>query len=149
MPRIQSTMAARRPQASRRKRARTTVLVAPAYLEPLRSLLNDTGWEIEVAANAAEVRNALAGSDQMVLVLGADLPDADGFELCETLKSVSNGATPQVIMVTDQNEADQQLRAFKAGADEILTMPISRYQLVLRIRAQIRITQLAAGASYR
>jgi two-component system OmpR family response regulator len=126
---------------------RHPVMVAPAYLEPLRSLLSDMSWEIEVARSSSAIREALSDGRPRVLVLGADLPDGDGFEFCESLKREGNHHSTRIIMVTHQNEDDQQLRAFKAGADEILTMPISRYQLVLRVQAQLLICSLGNGAS--
>jgi putative two-component system response regulator len=121
------------------------VLVAPSYLESLRSLLGDMGWEIEVATSAEDLKLALAENPPQVLILGADLPEADGFELCQTLKRQADRHEPRVIMVTDQHDSDQQLRAFQAGADEILTMPISRVQLVLRVQAQLLISRLSAA----
>jgi DNA-binding response OmpR family regulator len=121
------------------------VLVAPSYLESLRSLLSDMGWEIQVASSVEDLKMALAENPPQVLILGADLPEADGFELCESLKRSADTCDPRVIMVTDHHDSDQQMRAFEAGADEILTMPISRVQLVLRVQAQLLISRLSAA----
>ncbi len=70
-----------------------------------------------------------------VLILDALMPDVDGFEVCEVLRSRGPNRTTPVAFVTGLVDSDTYEDAIQAGADEILAKPINRSSLLLRVRS--------------
>jgi DNA-binding response OmpR family regulator len=67
------------------------------------------------------------------------MPQMDGFEVCQTLKNDPNTQFVPVVMVTALKERDDKLRGIEVGADDFLTKPIDRVELLTRIKSLIRV----------
>jgi two-component system, cell cycle response regulator len=74
-----------------------------------------------------------------IVLLDVMMPDMDGFEVCQRLKS--NPATHHipVIMVTALDQPRDRLRGLQAGADDFLTKPVSDVMLIARVRSLARL----------
>jgi DNA-binding response OmpR family regulator len=68
-------------------------------------------------------------------VLDVNLPDIDGFSLCQAMRTV---ADIPVILLTVRNHEEDILRGFEVGADDYMSKPFSPRQLVARARAVLR-----------
>lgn len=98
--------------------------------EEAASILRACGFEVAVAGDAAAVRAALDARKPDVLVLDADMADADGVSLLERLKAgASPGAIP-TIAVSAGASRDEPLTAYQRGADYHLAKPYTRRQLL-------------------
>lgn len=71
-----------------------------------------------------------------VIVLDVQLPDTDGFLLCERIRS--SGIFTPVIMLTVRARPEDRVRGLEAGADDYLTKPFELAELLARVRAQLR-----------
>jgi DNA-binding response OmpR family regulator len=109
---------------------KTGVLVA-TYLERegFRTSLSHDGREaLEMARNEAP----------LLVILDLMLPGADGWEVCQSLRRVSD--VPILILSARQEELDRIL-GFTLGADDYLMKPFSPRELVARVKAILRRTR--------
>src|SRR5437868_1319458 len=74
--------------------------------------------------------------DYDIIVLDLNLPDISGFEVVRSLR-VSKVKTP-ILILTGLVTIEEKVRAFGFGADDYLTKPFSRNELVARIHALVR-----------
>ncbi|MGL5808895.1 MAG: response regulator transcription factor [Nocardioides sp.] len=107
--------------------------------EPLRELLEAAltheGYQVtDVATGRAGLESAADRTIDLV-VLDVNLPDLDGFELCQRLRRDGN-EVPVVFLTARDARAD--LRTGLADGDDYLTKPFSLEELVLRIEAVLR-----------
>jgi DNA-binding response OmpR family regulator len=120
---------------------RPLVIVAPAYLSLLRSLLVDVECDVEIGLDGPHVLDLVRQRHPGLLPLGADTPGIDGFSVCKLVKSAPATRLP-VLIVTSRASSDDQQRALDAGADDVLTKPISHVELLTRVRSHLRLKLL-------
>jgi two-component system response regulator MprA len=106
----------------------------------LRSLvsrgLREEGFGVTTAASASELMRQIGDSDPDALVIDIGLPDADGRDVVQALRTHGVGAP--VIFLTARDELPDRLAGFAAGGDDYLTKPFAFAELVARLRALIR-----------
>jgi DNA-binding response OmpR family regulator len=73
------------------------------------------------------------------------MPDLDGFEVLRLIRETSN---VPVIMLTAKGEEDDRVHGLELGADDYITKPFSPRELVSRVKAVLRRTELAGGVSH-
>ncbi|MBV9468383.1 MAG: response regulator transcription factor [Abitibacteriaceae bacterium] len=91
-----------------------------------------------VCRTEASGRTGLAAFAQMhpqLVVLDLNLPDLNGYEVCDRIRQDS---TVPIIMMTARDGADDQLHGFKVGADDYITKPFDPKLLMARCVAQLR-----------
>jgi DNA-binding response OmpR family regulator len=110
----------------------------PATQLVLSGIIEDAGWQPELALNATAARQTLeANPDIQVVLLDWMLPDGSGVDLCRELKAVS-GASLYVILVTVRGEPEDVETGLDAGADDYLVKPVSPVEVRARIRSGLR-----------
>lgn len=70
------------------------------------------------------------------VLLDINLPDRNGFEVCETLREA--GVTTPIIMVTARDDVADRIRGLKSGADDYLAKPFAFEELLARMDAITR-----------
>ncbi len=102
----------------------------------LTRALDVEGFAVRATASgheAVEVFTALAPD---LLVLDIGLPDADGRDVCQALRS--HGVRAPVVFLTARDALTDRLSGFHAGGDDYLTKPFALAELVVRVRALLR-----------
>jgi len=74
--------------------------------------------------------------DYDVILLDLNLPDMHGYDVLRKLRGAR--ITTPVLILSGANDVDSKIRAFSLGADEYLTKPFQRKELIARIHAIIR-----------
>jgi DNA-binding response OmpR family regulator len=126
---------------------RPRVLVAdddPLIQRLVRTHLDRAGFRVLIAGDGEEAVSMAAADQPDLIVLDLMLPKLDGFEVCRRVREFS---LVPVVMLTARGEQGDKLRGFEAGADDYLTKPFAPAELVARVRAVLRRTQLAGPAS--
>lgn len=70
------------------------------------------------------------------VVLDVNIPNKNGFELCQTFRTY-NTTTP-VLFLTAFDELDDKVQGYESGADDYLTKPFYQKELLMRIQALVK-----------
>jgi signal transduction histidine kinase len=70
------------------------------------------------------------------------MPGMDGFEVCRRLRATERGRETPILFLTALGDLETHQRALESGADDFLTKPIQRVELLLRVRSLLRIKRL-------
>jgi two-component system KDP operon response regulator KdpE len=132
--------------AARRGRRGRTVLVVddePHIVRALTSMLSGAGFAVTSAATAEEAVQAAALRPPAAILLDLRLPDGDGVEVCRRIRDWSDAP---IVVVSASDDDDAKIDALDAGADDYVTKPFSAAELLARLRAVIRRSDVPASA---
>jgi DNA-binding response OmpR family regulator len=106
-------------------------------LKLLGHILSGEG-EVRVATSGRDaLRLACAAAPDLIL-LDAEMPGMNGFELCAMLKADPQLAEVPVILVTSHRDETLELKGFDSGAADFITKPVNRRLVLVRVRSQLR-----------
>jgi two-component system KDP operon response regulator KdpE len=110
----------------------------------IRLNLEHDGFQVFDAVRGKEaVRKAREDLPDLIL-LDVMLPDIDGFEVLRRIREESD---VPVIMLTAKGEEDDRVRGLELGADDYVSKPFSPRELVSRVRAVLRRSEIVRGGS--
>jgi two-component system response regulator MprA len=107
-----------------------------ALRNAVRRALRLEGYDVELADDGAEALDHLAGLSADLVVLDVLMPVLDGITVCRRLRA-SGDRTP-ILMLTARDMVSDRVIGLEAGADDYLTKPFAREELVARVRALLR-----------
>jgi two-component system cell cycle response regulator CtrA len=113
--------------------------------DSLRLVLESEGFDVEQASSGEEAVDMAALYDYTLVVLDLLLPDMDGHAVLRRLRD-SRIATP-VIILSGLTELDHKVRGLGSGADDYITKPFAKDELIARIHAIVRRSQGHADSS--
>ncbi|MBI5846573.1 MAG: response regulator [Nitrospirae bacterium] len=105
----------------------------------LSSLLRAEGYEAETASNGREAVEKVKALFPDLVLLDIMMPDMDGYEACSLIKNDAETANIPVVIVTALSDRESKLRGLEVSANEFLTKPIDRIELILRVKNLLRI----------
>lgn len=98
----------------------------------------EEGFICQLAKNGADGLELMKYYDFDAIILDIMLPDIDGFEIIERLRTLKN-ITP-IIIVSGLDNTEDKVKCLSLGADDYLTKPFSKVELLARIFAVVRRT---------
>jgi DNA-binding response OmpR family regulator len=101
----------------------------------LRELLERAGYEVAEGANGRDGLRALYASSPDLVLLDVSMPELDGWQTLERIRDVSD---VPVVMLTARAAELEKVRGLKAGADDYVTKPFGRQELLARVEAHLR-----------
>ncbi|HIE50424.1 MAG TPA: response regulator transcription factor [Armatimonadetes bacterium] len=104
----------------------------------LRTALEQNGYQVEEAFNAEEGIALLHRRKFDLVLLDILMPFVDGLEACRRIRRFSN---VPIIMLTAVDTEKVKVEGLDSGADDYVTKPFSREELLSRIRAVLRRTR--------
>ncbi len=93
----------------------------------------DGRYQVLQAQSGTEGEKLASSERPDLIVVDAQMPEMDGFELLQRLRERDETATTPVILCTAHGHRETEARAFRAGADHYLEKPFSAEQLLIRI----------------
>ena len=88
----------------------------------VRAYLEREGFRVVWASRGTEGLQALEQHDVRLAILDVQLPDTDGFDLCQAIRAVS---PLPVVMLTARDEEIDRVTGLELGADDYVTKPFS------------------------
>jgi DNA-binding response OmpR family regulator len=102
--------------------------------------LREEGYVVDIAGSGEEGEYLLSVNDYRAIVLDWYLPGKDGLTVCRDLRR--SGATTPVLMLTARDALADRLAGLDTGVDDYLTKPFAFAELLARLRAVLRRSDL-------
>ncbi|MGK0283567.1 MAG: diguanylate cyclase (GGDEF)-like protein [Patiriisocius sp.] len=107
----------------------------PVMLEIVQALLEEVGYDhfisIEDSTKAIDV---LISESPDILLLDLDMPEVDGFQVLQEIRTLEGYEHLPVIILTASEDPDSKLKALELGATDFLSKPVDPSELALRVR---------------
>ena len=97
--------------------------------------LEDEGWQVSEASSGEDALGVFTRAPADVVLIDIMLPGIDGFEVCRSIRRISD---VPIIMVTARADTHDVVAGLEAGADDYLTKPFAPKELSASIRALLR-----------
>lgn len=107
----------------------------------MKILLKHEGYEVFMAENGIDALDVMDKQHIDLIVLDVMMPKMNGYEFTETLRSVGNN-TP-ILMVTAKQLPEEKCKGFLVGTDDYMVKPVNEEEMLLRIKALLRRSQIA------
>lgn len=122
-----------------------TILVVddvPVNIQLLSTYLSSEGYQIISAKNGVEAIDQVSKNHPDLVLLDVMMPKMNGFEVCEIIKSDKETRFIPIIMVTALNELQDKIKGMNSGADDFITKPFNKLELLVRVKSLLRIKYL-------
>ncbi|RYZ93302.1 MAG: response regulator transcription factor [Proteobacteria bacterium] len=103
----------------------------------VRSTLNGI-CDLDIANSVSAAEQLVAKNQYRLILLDVMLPDGEGFELCERLRSGSRHKETPIIFVTGRSQLNDRLKGFQIGGDDYIVKPFEPEELIARVLAKVR-----------
>jgi two-component system, OmpR family, KDP operon response regulator KdpE len=107
----------------------------PQIRRVMRVTLTGQGYEVDDAKDGAMALEKLRDQRFDLVLLDVNMPGMNGLEACRAIRAQSEIA---IIMLTVRGSESDKVEALDAGADDYITKPYNRPELLARIRAALR-----------
>jgi two-component system alkaline phosphatase synthesis response regulator PhoP len=111
-------------------------------LELLQAYLEDIGCRVRIAHDGLEAMREVEREQPDLILLDVMMPKMSGFQLCTRLKADPVTRDIPIVMVTALSEIGDAERAVESGANEFLTKPVHKIELLLRVKPLLRLRLL-------
>jgi class 3 adenylate cyclase/ActR/RegA family two-component response regulator len=110
----------------------------PANLRLLDAVLAPRGYRVLTASSGTEALALLETEDVDIVLLDIVMPEMDGHEVCRRIRSKPATEFLPVVMITASG-SEQRLAALESGADDFVTKPFDKSELLARVASLARI----------
>ena len=114
----------------------------PFFQRVLTKRLLAEGYQVFAAGDGREGMKAIVSFEPDLVISDWMMPEVDGLELCQSVKTGLKEAAPYFILLTAKGEISNKLLALDTGADDYLVKPCDQGELMARVRAGLRIVLL-------
>ena len=109
--------------------------------ELIKEILEDEGYEVGTAENAADARHALRVRRPNLVLLDVWLPDMDGISLLKEW-ALGNALVAPVIMISGHGTVETAVEATRLGAYDFIEKPLSLSKLLLVVKRALEADRL-------
>ncbi|HWO41175.1 MAG TPA: adenylate/guanylate cyclase domain-containing protein [Candidatus Eisenbacteria bacterium] len=111
-------------------------------LEILTKALSAANYEVITAADGPTALKLVQTGASDLVLLDVMMPGMSGYEVCEQIRANHETRLLPVVMLTALHDVSHRIRGIEAGADDFLTKPFNREELLTRVKSLLRIKTL-------
>lgn len=111
----------------------------PKNLQVLGGILRPLKYRVEFAMNGHQALAWVARKGFDLVLLDVQMPEIQGYEVCEKIRKMSDYDDTPVIFLTGQTENEAKVRGFEAGAQDYITKPFDTNELLARVRTHLQL----------
>lgn len=115
----------------------------PFFQRVLQKRLTVDGYQVQAASDGREGMKSIVSFEPDLVISDWMMPEVDGLELCQSVKTGLGENAPYFILLTAKGEISDRLLGLETGADDYLVKPCDQGELMARVRAGLRIVLLS------
>ncbi len=108
----------------------------------LSAILKRAGYECVEASDGLEAIERAVALLPELIILDIMMPGKDGFEVCRYLKAYSKTKDIPIIFLSALGESADKVRGLELGAEDYISKPFDRVEVVARVRTHLRIREM-------
>ncbi len=112
----------------------------PAAIRFLLDVLKKKGYQLRIALNAKAAIDTIKNKLPDLILLDINLPDMNGFDVCQQLKASEHYQEIPVIFLSGQNDTVDKVKAFQVGGIDYITKPFSLEEVLARVKTHIMVS---------
>jgi len=105
----------------------------------LKGMLFSENYLFSEATNGKEAMDLVHEISPDLILLDVMMPGINGFEVCRRLKNDEKTRMIPILMVTALGEKEHRLNAMESGADDFLSKPVDRTEVIIRVKSLLRV----------
>jgi putative two-component system response regulator len=110
-----------------------------ANRELIEACLAGVDCEVRLAEDGPHALKAIEAAAPDLVLLDVQMPGMDGYEVCRRIKSNPMLRLVPVVMITALNHSDDRVQALESGADDFMSKPVERVELIARVKSALRL----------
>lgn len=114
----------------------------PVNLKVFEAMLRRLNYEVVKASQGEEALQAVQKTEIDLILLDVMMPDMDGYEVCRQLKANDATRMIPIIMLTALSGTEAKVKGIEAGADDFITKPPNKMELLARTKSLIQVKGL-------
>src|ERR1700733_2491195 len=111
----------------------------PANLKLLEDMLVQRGYRVRSFPRGRLALMAAMKNPPDLILLDINMPEMNGYEVCERLKSTGTLADIPVIFLSGLNETEDKVKAFRAGAVDYISKPFQFEEVHARVETHLKL----------
>ncbi|MBE9100113.1 putative bifunctional diguanylate cyclase/phosphodiesterase [Vacuolonema iberomarrocanum] len=111
----------------------------PTNFDVIESFLSQQNYQLYYMSSGKEAIAALDLLQPDAILLDVMMPDMNGIDVCQHIKSLAKWQAVPIIIITALSTSDDLARCLEAGADDYVSKPINKLELRSRLQAMLRI----------
>src|SRR5262245_57220885 len=96
----------------------------------LQKILESNGFQVTAVDNGSEAWKLLSTGKAQLAILDWEMPDMEGTEICEKLMQINKSNGIYIILLTGNNSSKHIVEAFEKGANDYVTKPFCKEELL-------------------
>ncbi len=114
----------------------------PANLRLLSAMLVEQGYKVRSAINGPLALTATKAAPPDMILLDINMPEMNGYEVCERLKADKETRDIPVIFISALDETTEKVRAFTVGGVDYITKPFHLEEVLARVETHLSLRRL-------
>ena len=106
----------------------------PNIVQSLAFVFNREGFDVASAGDGVQAMSMIRDSKPNLLILDIVMPNKNGYEVCQEIKSDPELKDIQVLMLSSISKENSRRHAMSQGADDYINKPFSPMQVVTRVK---------------
>jgi len=105
----------------------------------VEAFLSDLDCRLQSVPDGPSALAVIEKDSPDLVLLDVQMPGMDGYEVCRRIKARPRGRLLPVVMLTALDNSTDRVLALEAGADDFMSKPVDRVELVARVRSALRL----------